>query len=469
MARTGQLVLAFAALACLALSAARADEPVGYVPDPLFDEVIAVPEPLDLTGGKDDAKKDEGKKDGKGDAKKAEEPKPKKWYEKINFRGYTQIRANETIWHRPGTAAPSHVSDRAVGEAQNFSIRRARVILSGDVGDHLFLYLQPDFAVTPSGSGDQTFFAQLRDLYGDIYLDREKVHRFRVGLSKVPFGWENMQSSSNRLSFDRTDGLNSAVARNERDLGVFYYWTPVEKQRLLKDLVDQGLKGSGNYGIVGLGAYNGQGGSFQEQNENVHVVGRVTWPWELPNGQIVELSTQAYTGRFVVLSSPIRALGQGPSIRPANTLERGNRKGIRDERVGWTAVLYPQPIGFQAEWNVGRGPSLNAAQTAVGERSLHGGYLLGMYKHDTCRWGSVIPYLRWSYYKGGYRGERNAPYLSSNEWDFGVEWQIRPEVELTVQYTRTDRTNLVAIDSPGAVPYRQFEGGLLRFQVQLNY
>jgi len=451
-------MVAVVLVACLG-TLARAQEPVGYVPDPLFDEVVADPKPLDL-------KPDDGKKD---EAKKVEEPKPKKWYDKIGLRGYTQFRANETVWHRDGTAAPSHVSDRAVGEAQNFSLRRARLVLSGDIGDHLFLYFQPEFAVTPTGSNDQILFAQLRDLYGDIYFNRDKVHRLRVGLSKVPFGWENLQSSSNRTSFDRADPLSSAVARNERDLGVFYYWTPIEKQKLFKELTDQGLKGSGNYGVFALGAYNGQGGSFAEQNENVHVVTRLTWPWELPNGQVMELSTQAYTGRFTVLSSPIRALGQGPSIRPANTLERGNRKGLRDERVGWSAVLYPKPLGVQAEWNVGRGPALNAAQTAVAERSLHGGYLTALYKHDTCQWGSIVPYARWSYYRGGYRGERNAPYLSSNEWDFGVEWQARPEVEFTVQYTRTERTNLTAIDVPGAVPYRQFEGGLLRFQVQLNY
>lgn len=34
-------------------------------------------------------------------------------------------------------------------------------------------------------------------------------------------GFENLQSSQNRLPLDRNDGLNSAVS-NERDLGVFF-------------------------------------------------------------------------------------------------------------------------------------------------------------------------------------------------------------------------------------------------------
>ncbi|MEZ5949741.1 MAG: porin [Planctomycetaceae bacterium] len=61
--------------------------------------------------------------------------------------------------------------------------------------------------------------AQIRDLYSDLYLDDDKVNRFRVGQSKVPHGWENLQSSQNRLPLDRDDGFNSAV-KNERDLGV---------------------------------------------------------------------------------------------------------------------------------------------------------------------------------------------------------------------------------------------------------
>lgn len=407
--------------------------------------------------------------DAKKDEPKVETPKEKKWYEKINLRGYTQIRTNETVWQERGTAEATLVGDRAVGPNQNFSIRRARLILFGDISEHLFLYLQPDFSITPPGSTDGTFFVQLRDLYGDVYLTTDKVHRLRVGLSKVPFGFENLQSSQNRLAFDRTDGINSPVSRNERDFGLFYYWTPEHYQNLFKRLVDDGLKGSGNYGLFGVGVYNGQGGAFLEQNDNLNVVARVTYPFELPSGQIFELSTQAYTGKFSVQSSPIRPLGTGPSTRPLNTIETGGRQGLIDERVGWTAVWYPQPLGFQAEWNVGRGPALNDQQTVVVVRDLSGGYIQTMYKIDTCRHGTFIPFVQWSSYRGGYRSERNAPYVNINEWHFGCEWQISKALEFTMQYTQTDRTNTNPIDQAGQRSYQQFVGGILRFQLQLNY
>jgi hypothetical protein len=425
----------------------------------------------DYLKDKDEKKKaEEAKKKAEEEAKKAAEPpKEKKWYEKINLRGYTQIRANETVWQERGSAEATLVGDRAVGPNQNFSIRRARLILFGDISEHLFFYLQPDFSITPPGSGDATFFVQLRDLYGDVYLTTDKIHRLRFGLSKVPFGFENLQSSQNRLALDRTDPINSPVSRNERDFGLFYYWTPEPTQEVFKRLIDDGLKGSGNYGVFGLGVYNGQGGAFLEQNDNLHAVVRLTYPFQLPSGQYLELSTQAYTGKFSVQSAPIRPLGVGPSYRPVNTIETGNRAGLIDERVGWTAVWYPQPLGFQAEWNIGRGPALTDDQRAVVVRRLDGGYIQTMYKIDTACRGTFIPYVQWAYFRGGYRSQRNAPYVDINEWHFGCEWQISKALEFTVQYTNTDRTNTNPIDRAGAVSYRQFVGGLLRFQLQMNY
>lgn len=394
--------------------------------------------------------------------------KAKKWFDRLSIRGYAQFRHNSTVFMKDGSAPPQYVGDRSVGEDQNFLIRRARLIISGDVSDHMYVYIQPDFANTPSGSPDGTYFGQIRDWYGDLYIDKQKVYRVRVGQSKVPYGWENMQSSSNRLALDRTDGINSAV-RNERDLGVFFYWTPEEAQDLFKFVLDEGLKGSGNYGVFSFGAYNGQGGSLLEQNDNLHLVTRLAWPFRLDDDQVVELGVQAYTGKYVVLSSPIRPLGLGAATRPLGTLETDNRAGIRDERVAATFVWYPQPFGLQAEWNVGNGPGLNDTQTAVVERALTGGYVMAMYRQELTNWGVMFPFARWQYFKGGYKPERNAPYSFIDEWELGLEWQFNPQMEFTAQYTFTDRTNTTAFAGAGETSYQQFEGHLLRFQFQINY
>ena len=403
------------------------------------------------------------KKDAEAAKKKKEEDakKDKKWFEKYTIRGYVQFRVND-VFDDDGPAKAQSVGDSSIGDNQSFLIRRARLILSGDVSEHLSLYFQPDFASSVPGSPDANQFAQIRDLYADVFLDDDKELRFRIGQSKVPYGWENLQSSSNRLPLDRSDSLNTAV-RNERDLGIFCYWTPVEVQDTFKYIMDEGLKGSGNYGLAGFGVYNGQGGSFREQNDGLHAVARVAYPFWLTDCQLVEVGMQGYTGKYTVLTSPISPLGVGAARGPASA-----PGGIEDERLAWTFVYYPQPIGFQSEWTVGRGPSLNDAQTAVGESALYGGYAMAMYRQKLEK-GELIPFARWNYYQGGYKTERNAPNSQIEEWEFGAEWQFSKSLEFVAMYTITDRTNTQAISTANTPSYEQFNGQLLRFQVQVTY
>lgn len=400
-------------------------------------------------------------------AKAADAKKEKKWYEKISLKGYTQLRVNEVFEESGSDALAQVVGDASVGENQSFFLRRIRLTFSGDINEVVSIYIQPEFAGGVPGSPDSDQFVQMRDAYADLHLDKDKEFRFRVGLSKVPFGWENLQSSSNRVPLDRSDSLNSAV-RNERDVGVFFYYTPKEVQDLFKEINDSGLKGSGNYGLFGIGAYNGQGGAFREQNDNFHVVSRLALPFYLGDEQLAEIGVQGYIGKYTVLSSPISPLGVGPTIRPTGTLETDGRDGIHDKRLAWTFVYYPQPFGFQTEWNVGRGPSLNEAQTDVIDRTLYGGYAMVMYRYQLEK-QEFIPFARWNYYKGGYKSERNAPYTEIREWETGVEWQINKALELVTAYTITDRTNTRAISTADTLSYQQFEGGILRFQLQFNY
>ena len=392
--------------------------------------------------------------------------KGKAWYEKMTIRGYSQIRFGRAISEASDSAAPSLLGDRSISAHKGtFSVRRARLILSEDVSDHLFFYFQSDFANNPADQGTNTLFAQIRDLYADIYLDVTKINRLRVGQSKIPWGFEEMQSSGNRIPLDRSDAIDSGDNPNQRDLGVFYYWTPVDKQKLLKDLVDGGLKGSGNYGIFALGLYNGQGGSQVDLNRSLHAVARLTWPFQLASGQAVEASIQGYSGKFVAAGAPIQPLGQGPSVVPAGV----GYDGLRERRLAASFIWYPQPFGVQAEWNVGEGPGLNDSQTAVVVRNLQGGYVLLTYKLDTPTRGIFYPYARYQHYRGGYRSIPNAPYGNHDEVSLGVEWQIRKELELVVEYGLVNGVSLDPVDAPGAMSYQNFVGQLLRSQLQINY
>lgn len=245
--------------------------------------------------------KDSGQTVAQSNEPPPEKPKEeKKWYDKIGIRGYTQFRYSSTV--SGDKDAVSYWPDKSVGEDSSFLIRRARLVIFGDINDHLSLYIQPDFASTPSGSSTG-HFAQLRDAYADIYFDKNKEFRVRVGQSKIPYSFENLQSSQNRLALDRNDAMNSCC-RDERDIGAFFYWAPAHIRDRFKEVMAKNLKGSGDYGMFAFGIYNGQGANRLEGNNGVHKVTRFTYPHQFSNGQILEAGIQALRGRFVPSTGP---------------------------------------------------------------------------------------------------------------------------------------------------------------------
>ncbi|RKG70939.1 porin [Corallococcus sp. CA054B] len=379
-----------------------------------------------------------------------EKEKSKPWYENIRLRGYTQVRYNRLPSFRTNDSLINDQGDRFLGRDTGFGIRRARLVIFGDVHPHVSIYLQPDFA---SVIGDQYNVAVMRDWYADIFVDAKKEFRFRVGQSKVPFGFENLQSSQNRLALDRNDAINSAL-KDERDVGVFFYWAPAHIRERFKFLVDSGLKGSGDYGVVGLGVYNGQTANRAERNNSPHAVARVSYPF-LFGSQYVEVGTGAYYGRFNLSASPrddaAYALARGPNLV--------------DARAIVSLMVYPQPLGFQAEYNIGRGPSLGSTPDdalLIDSRNLQGGYAQLMYKLDGVVGVSLIPYVRGTLYKGGKKFETNAPRYDVRELELGAEWQIWKALELTAAYVIADRTS-------SRYPYVQEQGHVTRLQLQFNY
>ncbi|CAN4273460.1 Phosphate-selective porin O/P [Methylophilaceae bacterium] len=416
---------------------------------------------------------------------------------KMAIRGYLQVRNTALLGGENSNKGINLWSDRSVGNVysmadkdKNFIIRRARVIISGSAGDRLDYYIQPDFASSASTTNN---VAQLRDYYGDLNITKDKVHRIRVGQSKVPYGFENLQSSQNRLALDRADAFNSAV-RDERDLGAFYYYTPDNVQKLFKEIQDGGLKHSGNYGMFALGAYNGQGANQQDQNSNYHTVARFSYPWKTESGQIYEAGIQGYTGKYVRSASAYSRIANQTSTATAPSVNAsGSADGFKDERVGISFMMYPMPFGLQGEWNWGKTPGLetnagsliggngNAATFKRGEiqqKNLSGGYIQTMYKIDHVKVGdtdsTVIPFVRWQYFDGYSKAETNSPLNKVNDWELGAEWQIAPEVEFVAYYHHMNRSNLVtgstgSTNPSGNADYARFKADAIRMQLQYNF
>ena len=372
-------------------------------------------------------------------------PRSRAWYERLSLRGYTQVRYNRLLETNPDLTCAQ--CDRSIGRNNGFFIRRARVVLSGEVHPRVSVYIQPDLASEANG---QLHYAQIRDAYFDLFLDSAKTLRLRVGQSKIPFGFQNLQSSSNRLPLDRDDGLNSGLP-NERDLGVMGYWSPPAARHRFKVLTDSGYKGSGDYGVVGIGIFNGQTANRAEQNDGQHAVLRVSYPFRLPGGQFIEAGVQGYSGRFVIPSSQRTAGLSAP-------------REFDDRRVAASLIVYPQPIGFQAEWNVGRGPTFSREGTpTIREESLTGGYAMVMMRTKP---GSHVltPFARGQYYDGGKKLDADARHYRVRELEVGAEWLPFSAFELTASYVASDRRT-----SDFAAPDAREQGRFLRLQAQFNY
>jgi hypothetical protein len=370
-------------------------------------------------------------------------PSAKHWFEKVSIRGYTQVRYNRLLETNPDLRCEQ--CDRSWGDDGGFFVRRLRVIIYGQISDRVYYYFQPDFAST---AGTTTHIGQVRDMYFDVGIDKKNEFRFRIGQSKVPFGFENMQSSQNRLPLDRNDALNSAVS-NERDLGVFFYWAPEKTRKLFSTLVNEGLKGSGDYGVFGIGAYNGQTANQTERNNQPHVVARLSYPVQL-GSQIFEAGVQAYTGKFVLLST-------------SSGVKTNADKEYLDQRVAASVILYPKPFGIFAEYNIGQGPEFNPDTDSIEVQNLTGGYVTLTYKLDIGK-HVLMPFSRLQYYDGGKKHELDARSYKVNEVEFGVEWLPFKTFELVAMYTISNRR----FEDFGKQDNMQ-RGRLLRLQAQVNF
>ena len=368
----------------------------------------------------------------------------KKWYDKISIRGYTQIRYNGLLQTNEDLTCEQ--CDKSWGGEGGFFIRRMRVIFYGQIHPRVYFYIQPDFASAPSSSSLN--FTQLRDAYFDIGVDKKNEFRFRIGQSKVPFGFENMQSSQNRLPLDRNDALNSAVS-NERDLGLFFYWAPEKTRKLFSSLVRDGLKGSGDYGAFAFGVYNGQTANRPELNKNKHIVSRISYPFQVKN-QIIETGVQAYKGKYTLLST-------------SSGVKYATNKLYDDERIAGTFVLYPKPFGILAEYNIGRGPEFDKFTDSISTQQLSGGVITASYKID---FGdqTLIPFVRYQQYKGGKKHELDARSYRVEELEIGTEWQMGKNFELVVMYTMSSRRFEDFVNQDN---YQR--GNLLRIQAQVNF
>jgi len=382
-----------------------------------------------------------------------------RWYERITMYGYGMFRYNQILSQ---TMPLTDYHDSSIGANQGFFFRRIRWVITGQVSDHVAFFIQPDLASNVSGN---IYTLSMRDAYGDWMFDKDKEFRLRVGLQRVPASFDNWQASRVRMAIDRADATNSGQ-QTERDTGLGFMWTPKFVQYRYKQMLDY-MYGPGDYGVLGIWVYNGQGANNAERNANKTVGIRASWPFELPGGRLMEVGMNAYRGMFNV--------SMGTAATGTTTLfsfnESGNTqsRNYLDERVNFYVYYPPQPWGFIGEFVVGRGPE-RGQNGVVQVRALNGGYAQLHYQWKYSDTALANFYSRWQTYQGGIKFLTGAPSdRNMYEIETGVAWQPDPQWEFTVAYSYMHRPNTSTTNpAPSAtVPGSQFiaDANLIRMQI----
>jgi hypothetical protein len=390
-----------------------------------------------------------------------------RWYERIRINGYAQFRYS---------AGPSSdkfsipLSDKAATtQSREFYFRRIRLVFQGQISERLAFFLQGAF------EGDQEkqdmFNKEIIDAYGDYYLTKDKVHRLRFGLQRTLNAFDTLRSSTNRQELDRHESVQSG-APGERDLGISYFWSPKVAQERFAQLAAY-HNGPGDYGVFGVTVYNGQGRNKAELNGNKHIGVRLAYPFELPNGRLLETGVMAYRGVFSVpgvtsTSAPtVNTVGSPTSATAAARCQQGlNRQGgcdTTDERITAYVWTPPQPWGLLAEGTIGKNAKRNETTNIIEERPLIGGYVQGYYTWRYSDVGMVTPYVRYGEYYGGLKSLTGAPDGSSRSWNFGLVWEPDTHWRYVAEFMLKDGLNERLVLNQAQ---NDFDASLFRVQAQ---
>ena len=116
-----------------------------------------------------------------------------------------------------------------------------------------------------------------------------------------------------------------------------------------------------------------------------------------------------------------------------------------------------------AEYNIGKSPGFNAATDSIEVRDLRGGFVTLSYCAELKKGSTLFPFIRYQYYDGAKKHETDARMYEVKELEFGAEWSVFRNLEITLSYVISARK------------YQDFktdydeQGRFLRIQVQANY
>ncbi|MGC8580342.1 MAG: porin [bacterium] len=286
----------------------------------------------------------------------------------LRLSGYTQIR-----YQVPENAT------------SGFDIHRARLILYGNITDHIDYKLQPAFE-GPS--------PKLLDAYMDYAVGQ--YLKFTAGQFKIPFSQENLISSAMLETIDRSQVIEALVARSKDVIGN-------------QNGRDIGIQAGGNFLKLydtylfeyALAVLNGQGINTTDLNDQKDYVGRLL----IHPIKDLAIGGDYYAGRYALAGIT------------GSSYER--------TRIGAELAYIHDPVSLKAEYIRGR----DGSKTTITTRQ-------GWYVQGTCfllakKLQGVLKY-------DIYDSNVNVPNNTSTVYTIGLNWFFTTLTRIQVNYEIKD-------------------------------
>jgi Phosphate-selective porin O and P len=389
-----------------------------------------------------------------------------RWYERIRMQGFVQMRYsvyNNGLGDLSLTDGNAVKSNGTVaGGGQHMYFRRIRLPIAGQPSERLFFYLQPAFEGDGFNTGNSV---NLVDAFADYMITQDQTWRVRFGLQRALVAFDTLRTSSQRQELDRHESIQSS-APGERDMGIaLFYTTPESKARY--QTMTQYHNGPGDYGNIAFQVYQGQGRNNVDFNKNKHVAVKASYPFELPNGRLVDVGAHAYTGLWDATSVTSTTSG---ATRCSHSISSDGRCTTRDERVSAYIWTPPQPWGIMSEAVVGRGPERDV-QGFLHEQSLYGFYVQGNYTWRYSDTGLLTPYVRYGEYYGGTKSSASGANYDTKNFTTGLVWEPDTHWRFVAEYLFKHGNNATSsLSDINNLTFGQaqqaFNMNMLRFQVQ---
>jgi hypothetical protein len=306
----------------------------------------------------------------------AEKPK-KSWTDTVKVSGYTQVR-----WqHYPDGEDPDN----------EFLLRRARLKVTANPLDRI----EGQFELAADeGEVDVT------DAWLQYSLGEESEWRVRGGQQRIPFGFEVPQSTQLVIPLE-ISWVGRTMFPGSRDLGAVVYWTDSDDREVFEQAKKTDF-GTGDYGNVAIGLFNGQGMSEGEANDNKTVCVRVAKPFDLFDGY-AEAGLSYWAGKYY---------------------SEAAAQDVDDTLFGAHLYLAPNPVGLQAEYYNGE---------TEGD-DIDGFYVMGLWRPRE----DGVAFVRYDEYNGPRKGKGLGNVFDRERWSLGYAHMVNSNTKATIQYDFQD-------------------------------